>query len=399
VIRGRPLVGLLASLALAAFLGPAPAGAMPAPASLPSGELVAGSEDARYSVAPDGAITARAGLLSFFPEGAPALWPEIQAPASVGRGGLATVLVAVSARLDELEARVSSSSGDEVSRARGFELPVASLERGAAVVGLEPEPSASAVSSAPTAEDEQVRVYALLVGVPSEAPAGSCELRIQGREGARRFVSVSGLEVLPTQFPETRVALSSELTALRTRTDARAREDQKRLERAVSTFTPSAVFHLDAVLPPLLLSPLSAGFGDRRVYLYSNGTTARTTHRGLDVAVPAGTRVGACARGAVILAANLVSTGNTVVVEHLPGLMSFYFHLSRVLVQEGALVEPGDAVGLVGATGLATGAHLHWELRCAGVAIDPRQALDHALVDKAAIPSIIAAYRIQQKRR
>ena len=72
-------------------------------------------------------------------------------------------------------------------------------------------------------------------------------------------------------------------------------------------------------------------------------------HEGVDWAVVAGTAVRACARGKVVLAAYREVTGNTVVIEHLPGLYSLYFHLSSIEVAEGAVVERGavhSALGL-----------------------------------------------------
>lgn len=395
-LAARALPVLLVLLMLLASGG---LGAAPTPVRLPTGELLLSAEGARYAVAPDGALVPRLGLLSFFPEGGEALWPLIEAPAWVVQGRLATVLVALPDSLAELRARVRLPSGAVIASARGFALP-GGIHPGIVIVATDPSgPEAEAGRGEPSVEAKPVNVYALLFAVPVDAEATPGELWIEGRDGDRSFVSVTRLDVFPAGVVEARVALSSALTTLRTRSDDRARQDQKRLDEATATFTPSAVFHLGAVRHPLPGSVQSAGFGDRRVYEYSNGTTALSTHRGLDLVAPTGTRVTACARGRVILAADLLVTGRTVAIEHLPGLISFSFHLSRIEVSEGQMVEPGDVVGRVGATGLATGAHLHWEVRCQGVAVDPVAALDHALVDKSAIVRIIAAYPSHAKRR
>jgi murein DD-endopeptidase MepM/ murein hydrolase activator NlpD len=66
--------------------------------------------------------------------------------------------------------------------------------------------------------------------------------------------------------------------------------------------------------------------------------------------------------------------GNLVVVRHRPGVRTFYAHLSRVAVRRGARVGAGQRVGTVGATGLATGPHLHLELRIRGAAVNPLPA-------------------------
>ena len=76
-----------------------------------------------------------------------------------------------------------------------------------------------------------------------------------------------------------------------------------------------------------------------------------------------------------------IITGFTVVVEHLSGVYSLYYHLARLDVAAGERVAAGTAVGTVGSTGLATGPHLHWEVRAAGVAVDPDVLVTTPLVD------------------
>ena len=65
--------------------------------------------------------------------------------------------------------------------------------------------------------------------------------------------------------------------------------------------------------------------------------------------------------------------GGTVGIDHGQGLSSIYLHMSSFAVAEGALVNKGDVIGYVGATGRATGAHLHWTLYANGVAVNPQQ--------------------------
>ena len=83
----------------------------------------------------------------------------------------------------------------------------------------------------------------------------------------------------------------------------------------------------------------------------------------------------------MVLARERIVTGLSVAIEHLPGVYSLYYHLARIVVREGQRVSAGAAVGTVGSTGLATGPHLHWEVRAAGVAIDPDAVAGAALVD------------------
>jgi len=95
-------------------------------------------------------------------------------------------------------------------------------------------------------------------------------------------------------------------------------------------------------------------------------------HRGLDYDVPEGTTVQAPAAGTVLLAAALALTGNTLVVDHGQGVISVFYHLSRIDVVPGQQVEARAPIGLSGESGLAVTPHLHWGVYLSGVAVDPR---------------------------
>lgn len=116
------------------------------------------------------------------------------------------------------------------------------------------------------------------------------------------------------------------------------------------------------------LGPISGVYGSQRIL---NGEP-RTPHRGVDVAAPAGTPVGAMASGVVSLAEpDLYFTGGTVMIDHGHGLHSIYVHLQDVLVEVGQRLSPGTPLGTVGATGRATGPHLHWGVYWFDEAVDP----------------------------
>ena len=97
----------------------------------------------------------------------------------------------------------------------------------------------------------------------------------------------------------------------------------------------------------------------------------RGVHRGVDMAVPAGTPVLAAADGVVRLAGRHGGYGNLVEVRHADGSETRYAHLSAILVRAGEPVTQGQVIARAGATGRVTGAHLHFEYRVAGVAVDP----------------------------
>jgi murein DD-endopeptidase MepM/ murein hydrolase activator NlpD len=202
-----------------------------------------------------------------------------------------------------------------------------------------------------------------LIAVPPTARPGVHQLWLPGirmpfRVTARTFAS----ETIP---------LTSTLTALRTQPDPRKTAEAIELARLLAGADPMEVHETGAFAMPLAKPRRTAAYGDRREYRYDNGSTDLSVHNGVDLALPQGTPVTACGRGRVVMAKERVVTGWTVVVEHLPGLYSLYFHLSGVTVGEGDFVEKGQRVGSLGMTGLATGPHLHWEVQAGGVAVDP----------------------------
>ena len=114
---------------------------------------------------------------------------------------------------------------------------------------------------------------------------------------------------------------------------------------------------------------ISGLFGAQRIYRGEPGSY----HSGIDIARPTGTPVVAPADGVVILAADHPFTleGNLLMIDHGHGLNSAFLHLSRIDVRVGDHVRQGDPIGAVGATGRATGPHLHWSLRWRDARLDP----------------------------
>ncbi|MGE0774750.1 MAG: M23 family metallopeptidase [Sphingomonadaceae bacterium] len=115
---------------------------------------------------------------------------------------------------------------------------------------------------------------------------------------------------------------------------------------------------------------ISGVFGSQRIYAGEPGAP----HGGVDVARPSGTPFNAPADGVVVLAAEAPFTleGNLLMIDHGMGLNSAFLHLSRIDVQVGERVTRGQRLGAIGATGRATGPHLHWGLMWDGVRIDPQ---------------------------
>jgi murein DD-endopeptidase MepM/ murein hydrolase activator NlpD len=116
---------------------------------------------------------------------------------------------------------------------------------------------------------------------------------------------------------------------------------------------------------------LSGVFGSQRIY---RGGVPAAYHSGTDVAAGAGALVVAPADGVVTLAPPPMFSleGNLVILDHGMGLSSAFLHLARVSVRPGQTVRQGQPIGTVGATGRATGPHLHWGMVWNGARIDPQ---------------------------
>jgi murein DD-endopeptidase MepM/ murein hydrolase activator NlpD len=174
------------------------------------------------------------------------------------------------------------------------------------------------------------------------------------------------LRVSAYPYPEQRIELKDDRTVhLSTQDQARVAKESTQIadlwwRRGEARFTlPLAA--------PLSKLPPGGRFGSRRIF---NGEP-RSPHSGADYAAAAGTPVLAVADGTVVLAQDFFFSGNSVFLDHGDGLISMYFHLSAIDVAPGTTVRRGQTLGKVGATGRATGPHLHFGLRWRGARIDP----------------------------
>ncbi len=94
-------------------------------------------------------------------------------------------------------------------------------------------------------------------------------------------------------------------------------------------------------------------------------------HGGIDLAAPSGTPVRASLSGTVSFSGWSGAYGYVIYLDHDPQVQTRYAHLSGFAVETGDRVQQGDVIGYVGSTGASTGPHLHFEIRLAGVAVDP----------------------------
>ncbi len=200
---------------------------------------------------------------------------------------------------------------------------------------------------------------------------GQYTVRLVISDGADTIETKYPLTVSEKEFVSETIKLNPANTSIRTDTSPQKTAQIDRLNEILFTFNIFGVWQTDAFTPPTDAVRRTSFFGDRRIFSYSNGKSDTTLHYGIDYGIPTGTPVYACGKGRVMLAENRISTGWSVVIEHLPGLYSLYYHMDSLNVEEGAIVGQGDRIGFSGATGLATGPHLHWEIRLLGAAVNP----------------------------
>lgn len=228
-------------------------------------------------------------------------------------------------------------------------------------------------------------VYVFFIAVPTRLAQGLYRLSAGG--------AVSEIIIEKHAFYSETINLDEKNTAIRTQPDRRKEEEAKKLYALLARVDHGAFYagFSSFSLPVSADARRSSLFGDRRIYVYSNGCSESSDHAGIDFAVPTGTAVRACARGKVVMAEERIVTGKTLVIEHFPGVYSIYMHLSEFDSAPGALVEQGQCLGRSGSTGLSTGPHLHWEIRVRGSMVDPESLCAAPPLDKALIINTIRA--------
>lgn len=151
----------------------------------------------------------------------------------------------------------------------------------------------------------------------------------------------------------------------------RIARERKQVTRARATSNDGLGFAQHFIWP--VKGRISGRFGNQRVY---NGNPG-SAHSGMDIAAARGTQVKSPAAGTVVLAEpDLYFTGGTILIDHGYGIGSNFLHLSRLDVAVGDEVEQGEVIGAVGATGRATGPHLHWGMTWYSTRIDPLLVLE-----------------------
>ena len=175
--------------------------------------------------------------------------------------------------------------------------------------------------------------------------------------------------IVKKKYPVQRLTLPEDMVVLSPENEARAERDQRKM---------AAIWPVDSLrvwkgrfIDPLPGKAVGTPFGVRRII----NDIPKNSHSGVDITADEGDPVKAPNDGVVILVDNQFFSGNSVVLDHGQGIYTMFFHLSKATVKYGQAVRKGDVVGLVGATGRATGAHLHWGVRVQGAKVDPLELI------------------------
>jgi murein DD-endopeptidase MepM/ murein hydrolase activator NlpD len=210
--------------------------------------------------------------------------------------------------------------------------------------------------------------WTALVGIPLAAAPGRASISVQLDGGGKRQV---GYTVAPKKYAEQKLTVAPGQVDLSPEDEARYERERAHQAVVMATFS-------DAALPPSLRMQVpvpgrrSSSFGLRRVF---NGKS-RNPHSGMDIAAATGTPVVSPLPAKVIDTGDYFFNGNTVWLDHSGGLLTMMCHLSEVGVKTGDMLQTGDRLGAVGATGRVTGPHLHWGVMLNRTMVDPALFLD-----------------------
>ena len=205
-------------------------------------------------------------------------------------------------------------------------------------------------------------------GADLTTPPGRYKLKIRSTEGGSlEYLTVT---VLSKDHGTRRITVPREMVELDTETLSRVRKETKAVKEVLarSTVNPLWWGSWERPVPGIVVSP----FGCRNIV----NDMERSPHSGVDLKAPAGTPIMVTNRGVVVLTANHFFSGKSIIIDHGGGIHSMYFHLNRISVKVGDVVEKGNLIGLTGSSGRVTGPHLHFGIRLDGRRVNPLKLIE-----------------------
>ncbi len=204
-----------------------------------------------------------------------------------------------------------------------------------------------------------------LLAVPPLLEPGAYNIAVQVQTSDGETTSVIPLVVTAGRYDYERIDLPPDRQSL---LDPQlSRQERLKVATLRTLRSPERLWEFPFRYP--IQASVTSYYGSRRSYGYG----FNSYHEGADFRAETGAPVYAPASGVVVLAEPLVVRGKAILIDHGWGVMTGYWHLSRIDVAVGQSVAQGEIIGAVGNTGLSTGPHLHWELWVNGMAVSPLQ--------------------------
>lgn len=203
------------------------------------------------------------------------------------------------------------------------------------------------------------------VGIPLKQALGQASISVNGKPLT--------FTVNEFNYPEQRLTVKKKHVNPNNNQMERVRAEFKKMNKVYKSHTALSDLQnhsFEGMIWPLR-GPQSSAFGLRRFF----NDQERNPHSGVDIAAPTGTPITAPATGKVVLTGDFYFNGKSVFIDHGQGLISMLCHMSEISVSEGDIIQAGDQIGLVGATGRVTGPHLHWTVSLNNARVKPNLLL------------------------
>ena len=209
------------------------------------------------------------------------------------------------------------------------------------------------------------RVYAGIIGIALSMRPGSGRIRVAWSAGGQQHSTSVAFAIRTGAYGEETLKVDPRHVRPSPENLKRIRQEQAELKELYISGSRSRLWRDGFQIP--VPGEMNGPFGTRRLF---NGEL-QSQHSGVDFRAQTGDSVRTAADGVVCLAKDLFFSGNAVIVDHGAGVFTSYSHLSRINVSVGQRVEKGGVIGLAGATGRATGPHLHWGAKVNNVSVNP----------------------------